>query len=417
MKRERFYLLIFILAFFFAISFLTIKSYAYMCCCYRNTNGQCTDCSTYGGSTCPDSAVCKYAKGKCPCNSDSDCGTCGSGDCQGYFKCENGVCTTKCNSDGRSCTYYCPIDQCQGYKWCDYPDSVKGTCSGQVCTGTCNCKSLSCNKDKCGAPCTPGDLQSCDYCNGTLHCTGTKNCTSDCTWNECIASSCKCETGYCGGYYKTNPWSGKWACCDSSTDCVDYNGNCVDSGSWGNGNNDGPKDHCEDGEWRLGHCAATNKSSTCHPVEYLTDTSGCEEFTYWCPPYDFKIVIPGEVPYKDTTTIPSCNKDDDCKGYDPVTHTKYVCECPDSSKCSITGNSYTCKPKGSCSAPSDCVDGWCCSTPDIGGGGTCQKQGTIKSYQGKSYLCDPPGFTSSVNKQLTLLDFLLKFNPFSKVFS
>jgi hypothetical protein len=95
-----------------------------------------------------------------------------------------------------------------------------------------------------------------------------------------------------------------------------------------------------------------------------------------------------------------------------------VCECLDSTKCNITGSSYTCKPKGSCSAPSDCEDTWCCYTPDIGGDRTCQEQGTIKSYQGKSYLCDPPeGFISAANKQLTLLDFLLKFNLFSKVFS
>ncbi|MCC5994733.1 MAG: hypothetical protein LM587_04065 [Candidatus Aenigmarchaeota archaeon] len=118
------------------------------------------------------------------------------------------------------------------------------------------------------------------------------------------------------------------------------------------------------------------------------------------------------------TGVICCQSDSNCSGYDPTTHTKYVCECPDSSKCNIIGSSYTCKPKGSCSAPSDCEDTWCCYTPDIGGDRTCQKQGTIKSYQGKSYLCDPPeGFISAANKQLTLLDFLLKFNLFSKVFS
>jgi hypothetical protein len=54
----------------------------------------------------------------------------------------------------------------------------------------------------------------------------------------------------------------------------------------------------------------------------------------------------------------------------------------------------------------------------MGGDDTCQKQGTIKSYQGKSYLCDPPeGFVSSTNKKLSLFDFLLNFNPFSRGFS
>jgi hypothetical protein len=51
-----------------------------------------------------------------------------------------------------------------------------------------------------------------------------------------------------------------------------------------------------------------------------------------------------------------CVSDNQCEGYDPTTHTKYVCECPDSTKCNITGSSYTCKPKGSCSVPSDCED-------------------------------------------------------------
>jgi hypothetical protein len=45
-------------------------------------------------------------------------------------------------------------------------------------------------------------------------------------------------------------------------------------------------------------------------------------------------------------------------------------------------------------------------------------RGNISNYRGNYWLCDPPeGFISAANKQLTLLDFLLKFNPFSKVFS
>jgi hypothetical protein len=40
----------------------------------------------------------------------------------------------------------------------------------------------------------------------------------------------------------------------------------------------------------------------------------------------------------------------------------------------------------------------------------------LSSLKEKSSLCDPPkGFISSASKKLNLLDFLLKFNPFSKV--
>jgi hypothetical protein len=47
-----------------------------------------------------------------------------------------------------------------------------------------------------------------------------------------------------------------------------------------------------------------------------------------------------------------------------------------------------------------------------------RKQGTIKSYQGKSiFATHQKDLGSAANKQLTLLDFLLKFNLFLRVFS
>jgi len=118
-----------------------------------------------------------------------------------------------------------------------------------------------------------------------------------------------------------------------------------------------------------------------------------------------------------------CLSDDDCKDasgkyrYDPVRHTKIVCDSPSGSYPHDPTQPYTyaCKPKPSCSVAEDCADGWCCYTPEIGGDRTCQQQGTIKSYQGKSYLCDPPEEFDSSAKKLSLLDFLA--NPFSKVFS
>lgn len=82
---------------------------------------------------------------------------------------------------------------------------------------------------------------------------------------------------------------------------------------------------------------------------------------------------------------------------------------------------YSCQPKGSCSAPGDCDDTWCCDKdPTLPstcqGAGSCVERGTRRCNN--KYLCDPPeGFVSSANKKLSLLDFLLNFNLFSKVFS
>ena len=140
----------------------------------------------------------------------------------------------------------------------------------------------------------------------------------------------------------------------------------------------------------------------------------CDGYTD-CADYECK-----GVQNPNTGTI-CCQSDSDCPGYDPTTHTKLVCECPDSSKCNIIGSSYTCKPKPSCLLNSDCDSGWCCYSRDYGGSGTCEQKGKIISYGGKSYICDPPeGFVSSsnenikttdqVNKRLTLLDLLI--HPF-----
>jgi len=115
-----------------------------------------------------------------------------------------------------------------------------------------------------------------------------------------------------------------------------------------------------------------------------------------------------------------CLSDNDCKDangkyrYDPVSHTKIVCDSPSGSY-EPKENTYTCRALRSCSKPEDCEDTWCCDT--ITGAKDCKSRGTILNVGGKSYLCDPPEGFDLANKQLTLLDFLLKFNPFSKVFS
>ena len=96
-----------------------------------------------------------------------------------------------------------------------------------------------------------------------------------------------------------------------------------------------------------------------------------------------------------STSKPSgfCCSDDDCSGYDPDTHTKIVCDCPETG-CSLTGSSYSCKALPSCSDNSQCDPNYCCDT--ITGSKKCKSEGTIINYGGKSYLCDPPyGFDTT----------------------
>ena len=74
----------------------------------------------------------------------------------------------------------------------------------------------------------------------------------------------------------------------------------------------------------------------------------------------------------------------------------------------------------SCNVPADCEPGWCCDT--VTGVKDCKANSTILSYEGKSYLCDPPeGFVEAKNKaekstkSLSLLDMIINF--FSQLFN
>ena len=121
------------------------------------------------------------------------------------------------------------------------------------------------------------------------------------------------------------------------------------------------------------------------------------------------------------TGVICCQSDSDCSGYDPTTHTKYVCECLDSTKCNITGSSYTCKSLQHCYTNIDCEGGWCCdrdpSLPDeCKGEGSCVKKGSTTTKCNNRYLCDPPNeLVSFSNKKVSLLDLLI--NPFFRGFS
>jgi len=84
------------------------------------------------------------------------------------------------------------------------------------------------------------------------------------------------------------------------------------------------------------------------------------------------------------TGVICCQRDSDCPAYDPNTHLKTYCD----------SDTHTCKTIPSCSSSDQCESGWCCDI--ISGAKNCKAQGTILSYGGKSYICDPPeGFVNS----------------------
>ena len=182
----------------------------------------------------------------------------------------------------------------------------------------------------------------------------------------------------------------------------------MNSGSWGNGDNLDTRILCDDGNWIPGFwipgkldtrkfCVASN--STCLSwFPYTTDTTGCREFySAECPPNNIRTVIAVRNP---------CFGPEDCPGYDPNTHLKLYCDLA----------TFTCKPLEVCEVPTDCDNGWCCDI--ITGARDCKAKGTILSYEGKSWLCDPPGGFISLAKEnkkkltrkLNLFDLLI--NPF-----
>ncbi|MEM3871120.1 MAG: hypothetical protein QXE05_00950 [Nitrososphaeria archaeon] len=232
------------------------------------------------------------------------------------------------------------------------------------------------------------------------------------------------------------------------------------NGVWKDADNDGIREYCRSGSWSQTACIYT--SASCLPTAYTTPLSGeCKNYLAECVG-DCKSNCQGYLAEccnlvacsnnplghyckadcscgcRNDADCPSgkhcnadgvcveCTKDDDCKDasgnwrYDPVNHTKIVCDCP-SGSCTYppppTGSDdYTCKPLPSCrTTTDDCADGWCCDRETVipKGSGSCVKG----IYSANStYLCDPPEWNSGeASKKQSLLDLLLSFffNPFS----
>jgi hypothetical protein len=321
------------------------------------------------------------------CAQGSACASgCGYGNCAGDYVCEGSPikCSNagsgKCSTDGRACgsgtcAGTCSYGKCSscgtvsGSNVCDCGGSLVSRCgspSGKLAYSCFSCGYWDCDTS-CGAGCDYDAICREPDCSG--------NSLGEC----CIAW--KDVSEYPPNDY--NCWCG----------CV-LNSNCV-SGS-------GKKCCSYDGavprDYRCHQCCDCTK----------TDVSHCPSGKRGC--------VDG--------CCVECDEDNDCSGYDSTSHTKLVCNCPaGSSGCSMSDSSkpyYTCQPKPSCSVPADCDNGWCCTSEILPSSdpnyGKCWQKGIYTNNP--KYLCDPPeGFVSSPSKKLNLFDYLLKFNPFSKIFS
>ena len=224
--------------------------------CTAGATGSCTtSCGSTGSRTC--SAMCTWSTCTPPaevCNAADD-------DCNGVpdngFTCVRGTmgsCTTSCGSTGaRTCGSTCdwgtctpPAEVCNGADDdCDsVPDDgfacVQGatgscttscgstgtrTCSSGCTWGTCSAPAETCNgsDDDCDGlvdetfTCVPGATGSCTASCGT---TGTRTCTSSCTWGTCNppAEACNGLDDDCDSM-----------CDDGFTCCRGSSGSCTTS--------------------------------------------------------------------------------------------------------------------------------------------------------------------------------------------
>ncbi|MEM5879107.1 MAG: hypothetical protein QXU74_01265, partial [Candidatus Aenigmatarchaeota archaeon] len=145
-------------------------------------------------------------------------------------------------------------------------------------------------------------------------------------------------------------------------------------------------------------CSVNNQNGICCNQEcricnstYCGSSLSCGS-TYYC--------VYENNQWKWKTSKPSnfCCSDENCKDaqgnwrYDPVNHTKIVCDCP-SGSCSYPSgegkkDDYTCKPLPKCDVNEQCAPGWCCTAdPALGADkeapGSCSYNSTNPIYKSK----------------------------------
>ena len=241
----------------------------------------------------------------------------------------------------------------------------------------------------------------------------------------CLAYStyyCAATADICpvGGKVDCGTYCSKCSCCGLDTGCPTCGtGNCAGNKMCGSY---ACNSTCN--SWNKVFCCNSTHSGWCSgvsdpvPVCDRCSYAGYESCSAKTRYYNGQCTGSGTCSYS-TQGVGCCN-DNDCTGYDPVTHTKMVCDCP-SADCSYpdppTGkDDYTCKPKPSCANTKiDCDDKYCCDY-EVGGSGNCVKQGTI---YGSTQLCDPPEWkTTEGSKNIQSNDLVSKIlNFFSNLFS
>ncbi len=339
------------------ISFLIPLAFGGKCCCYYNNQNECADCFIVNGNQCPDTELCSSSNAP-----DCTASNCGS--------------TTTCLGK----TYYCCRVGDNSYAWLDSPCSLPCT-SAPVCMRSNPTVSISPSSQNGSVEVYlyytvsvyNGDSSECGPSNFSLSvtCPSGLTCSLDSssltisprssasTTLKVLASSKGTYTIKVKATNDNDPsyWGESSATADIICDkgqCIDYQGNCVNSGKCGypsppicysssSSEVPGPPSYCSNGKWiPTARVCFGSSSETCEQLGFIgscgiapRDCSiPCIEglgraLSRWC-------------------ILPSCETDKDCVH---VYCGGYVAKCENG----------VCKCGRECTSTADeCVDGYCC---------------------------------------------------------
>ncbi|MCX6817249.1 MAG: hypothetical protein NTU57_00125 [Candidatus Aenigmarchaeota archaeon] len=241
--------------------------------CYGTANN-CAACydwgeyrcdTSYCGATCdvvsgcPDTCVsstlytgrtCNTACSSCSCTTGSatDCLTQCGGPCTARTGCTSGACSglSDCGdntcADGIGCTSTCSHA-------CGAECDVDGECTTDYCAGTCGtgadscawrdyyCTSgCACTYDAYDADTTSGRCTGCSQnwnTGGSGDCTGESGCTTACCGDD-SGENYRTFVEYAGNAHGVMDWGASQKTCCDAADQINYNSQCVTSGSGGN---------------------------------------------------------------------------------------------------------------------------------------------------------------------------------------
>ena len=327
-----------------------------------------------------------------------------------------GIAVASLNAYGSCSCYY--DSKCKGYDPIELY-SLDGN-DGDLCVRkTGIIFGLGCGNEKYGY--WDSSEKKCVICNNKIQ-TGFFDCSGDYSGQfRCevaCGSSIECDDKVPAYVHESNVYAGHW--CGKLGRCT-IDCNCCEYTDSDGGKNYGIKGIVTGNAFKNGTIFAECKSFEDYCldnqllVEFFIDSSSrlIDYEIYNCSTRrDGNRCVEGKC---------GCASDEDCKvdgkwQYDPVTHTRIVCDCP-FPECTLhINNDFTCKPSPfPCRFNWECEEGYCCTKdPSIDIKcrmevvAQCVKAGTIICNK---YLCDPPNF--SENKK-NLLE-LIRINPFRLV--